>query len=364
MEIVRFPSGHYKLLGGGDLHKRMKDKTTIRGYSNNTLLVEKDIMDILKNENYTDFYSFGDWFDNGYGSDVAAALSHTDIDVQLHNLMGGRFFHCIGNHLRIRLDSNPELFLIQPHPYYVSRHPAQRNYQIMRTPDIVMYGNVQVSLMHYKKDAESALQYKPVRLPETKFHIVIFHTETIIPAAKLAGLNMHNVSESSAIFSALEGVDIAIVGHIHKPLGTFVINKSDGTSTTMIVPGSLTNTEASGSSIHDSVDLPSITIDGDSVELGYRTIDLHLNKLQFLKKELDDEQAGKLKTLRGNMKSTLYEDMESITFGEAGNACQSLNQFMMNQGYSDLDKRMIKSVISEPENIDALIKMYTEDAAL
>ena len=364
MEIVRYPSGHYKHLYGGDLHKRMKDKTTIRGYSQNTLLVQKDIMDILKREEYTDFFSLGDWFDNGYGSDVAAALSHTDIDVQMHNLLKGRFYHCIGNHLRIKLDSNPELFLIQPHKYFTSRHPAQRDYQVLKTPDVIMYGNVQVSLMHYNKNAESAADYKPQRLPETKFHIAVFHTETVIPQAKLAGLNMHNVSENSNIYTALDGVDIAIVGHIHKPLGTFAINKADGTSTTMIVPGSLTNTESTGASMHNTVNLPSIIIDGDEVTLKYELVDLHLNRLMFLKKELNDENAGKFKSLRGNMKSTLYEDVESVTFGGQGNAYQSLNQFMLNQGYTDLDKRLIKAVIHEPENIDALITMFMDDITI
>ena len=35
---------HYRILVGGDLHKRMKDLTTIRGYVNANRKVQLDIM--------------------------------------------------------------------------------------------------------------------------------------------------------------------------------------------------------------------------------------------------------------------------------------------------------------------------------
>ncbi len=70
----------YKVLLGGDLHKRMKDITTIKGYVEVCNQIQIDLMDKIKEHNITHFISLGDWFDRGYCSDVAAALTHTDID--------------------------------------------------------------------------------------------------------------------------------------------------------------------------------------------------------------------------------------------------------------------------------------------
>ena len=147
---------HYRILIGNDLHKRMKDLTTIRGYIEGCRLVETDIIDACKELGCTHFFSLGDWFDKGYGSDVAAALAHTDIDRDLYDAVNGNLYGVIGNHIKIRMDSNPELFLIQPHPVYRSRHPVNRKEQILKTPKDLILNGVQIHFMHWNKDAEDA----------------------------------------------------------------------------------------------------------------------------------------------------------------------------------------------------------------
>lgn len=354
----------YRVLIGGDLHKRMKDLTTIRGYVDACQQVQVDLIKAIKELGVTHFISIGDWFDKGYGSDVAAALAHTDIDREMADALNGNFYGLIGNHIRIRMDSNPELFLIQPHPIYKSRHEVTRKEQIMRTPKDLILNGVQFHFMHWNKDAESAFDYKALINLDCKYHVGLYHTEYIIPSTKLiaSGMAMQS-NDNTMISNALENIDLAIVGHIHKPIGSFVINKSDGTTTTMIVPGSLTNTDAGELTRHSYVDMPMLDIEEDgTVKLSYHRQSLHTENLTFLKKVVDEDTREKLKSLCGNTKETLYGELEATTFVGESSGFVTLNSFMLKQGYTAGDKSMIRSVMHEPDNVDALINIYKEDS--
>ena len=353
----------YKILFGGDLHKRMKDLSTIRGYVSACRKTQIDIIDTLKSDGYTHFISMGDWFHSGYGSDVAAALSHVDLDIEMNKVLNGNFYGLIGNHIRIRMDSNPELFLIQPHKEYVSRHKVTREEQIIKTPKSIILNGVQIHFMHWLRDAEDATWYKAMIDEKCHYHIGLYHSEYVVPTQYLHDMGMtHTVNDNSKIGSALDKINLAIVGHIHKPIGSFVINKSDGTSTTMIIPGSLTNTDAGEGSRHDFVDMPVVEVDEDGkVTLSYHRQSLHTDEIIFMKKQITDDAREKLKSLRGNTKETLYAELESTTFvGEAGGFI-SLNAFMKQQGYTPGDKSLIKNVIHEPDNVDKLVSIYKED---
>ena len=260
-----------RILLGGDFHKRMKDITTIRGYCSACEQVQLDIMKTIKDEGITDFISLGDWFDGGYGSDVAAALAHTDIDREMSEILKGNFYGLIGNHIHIRMDSNPELFLIQPHPVYKSRHETVRDNQIIKTPNRLVYNGVEIILQHWNHLANGALDYAPNLDSSCKHHVALFHTEKIIPHQLLSDLNMgHDIEDNSTISRALSGLDLAIVGHIHKCIGSHVIHGPNGNMVNMIIPGSMTNTDAGERTRHHYVDLPLITIsDNGNMELSY-----------------------------------------------------------------------------------------------
>lgn len=354
----------YRFLVGGDLHKRMKDITTIRGYAAVTLKVEMQIIKALKELECTHFFSLGDWFDGGYGSDVSAALAHTDIDRELASVVNGNFYGLIGNHIRINMDSNPELHLIQPHPVYTSRHSLARKEQVIRTPDSLMLNGVQISFVHHNKFAESAFDYKPLIDKSAKYHIALFHTDMIVPTTYLYRMGIKGIiNDNSKISDALNGIDLAIVGHIHKPIGRFVINRTDGTSVTMVIPGSLTNTDAGLISRHDYIDMPLITIEENgSVKYEEYRMNLLTNELSFQKKEFSDSQKEKLQSLRGNNKTTLYDDLEQQSLvGGKFDAYMSLNSFLKGQGYTEADKKLIKSVMHSPEDVDALVSIFKEE---
>lgn len=354
---------HYRVMIAGDLHKRMKDITTIRGYVDACRKVQLDLMQVIKDLEVTHFISLGDWFDAGYGSDVAAALSHTDIDREMYDILKGNFYGLIGNHIRIRMDSNPELFLIQPHPVYKSRHKVTRDHQIINTPKDLILNGVQFHFMHWNKDAENAMMYKALLDKSCHYHIGLYHTEYVIPSQYLHNMGMVSiVNDSSSISAALEGIDLAIVGHIHKPLGSFVINKLDGTTTTMIVPGSLTNTDAGEVSRHGEVNIPIIDIDDcGNVSLSYYKMNLHTDELLFMKKSVSDDAREKLKSLRGNAKETLYGELEAASFIGEASGFISLNSFMLQQGYTSGDKSLIRNVINSPDDVDKLVSIYKED---
>lgn len=354
----------YKILFAGDLHKRMKDITTIRGYAAVTLKIQNKIISLLRELECTHFISLGDWFDGGYGSDVSAALAHTDIDRELAAAVNGNFYGLIGNHIRINMDSNPELHLIQPHQYYTSRHSIARKEQVIKTPESLMLNSVQISFMHHNKFAESAWDYRPTLNLDAKYHIALFHTEFVVPTVQLHKMKITNiVNENSKIAAALDGVDLAIVGHLHKPLGTFSINKTSGETTTMIVPGSLTNTDAGMISRHNSIDMPLITIGEEGeVTIAYQHLDLMTNELSFQKKEFSEAGKQKLQSLRGNNKSTLYEELEQQSFvGNNFDAFMTLNSFMQSQGYTSADRQMIKTVLHSPEDIAGLVKIHKQE---
>lgn len=346
----------------GDLHKRMKDISTIKGYCNACKNVQLDIINFIKQNGVTHFISAGDWFHGGYGSDVAAALCHTDIDRDMAEALNGNFYGVIGNHIRIQMDSNPELFLIQPHPVYRSRHDVNRNEQIIKTPDRIVLNGCEFLLKHWNPVAEGALDYKCELDPECKHHFAIFHTEQIIPAPLLHGLNMgHVISDESNISKALNGVEIAIVGHIHKVIGSHVIRSTNGKDTLMIIPGSLTNTDAGKKARHDYIDIPIITIyESGEYKLEYHRQTLHTDELTFYQKT--EEDTGKLKSLNGNTKENLYSELQATAFIGDNQQFLTLNRFLESQGYTKSDKTQIRSVIRNPEDIDTLVYIAKQES--
>lgn len=355
----------YRILFAGDLHKRMKDITTIRGYARVCIDVQLKLMQLVRELQCTHFISLGDWFDRGYGTDTAAALAHTDIDRLFAEQLNGNFYGVIGNHIRINMDSNPELFLIQPHKMYTSRHKVIRNEQIIKTPDKLVLNGVQISFKHYNKEAVNAADYTPIMDDGIKYHIALFHTPLVIPQVHLAKLGMHHVvTENSKVAQCLANVDLAIVGDIHKPLGAFKLNQSNGKTTTMIVPGSLTNTDAGLGSRHDSIQLPFVTIDDNgSVSLQLIPFDLMTNRLTFMKKGSGPNQQNgdKMSSLRGNNVTSMYEELEAQTFiGNNNLGIVSLNAFMKEQGYTQSDKQLIKAIMDTPEDIRLLIDIHNK----
>lgn len=343
---------------GGDQHKKSVDVSTIDGYCVASKMIEEDLIRFVTEWGLTHFISLGDLYDRGYAADVAMALSSYDNDIRLAQVLGGNYYGIIGNHLRLGLDSNPELHLIQPHSVYKSRVASNRTEQIMRTPDFLRIGDVQFSFAHCVRDKKYDGHLYLKRQPGVKTHIGIYHTHDVVPANQLMRTgNVYNTVPNHKIVEYLKDVDIAIVGDVHKPLGMFEIDKGTYGKCTMIVPGSLANTNSSKNQYHTTIDMPVITIEDDSsVKLEFKTVDLHTNVLTF-KEATVDAKKEKIKSLRGHK-------VDESQMGEGKGATARFidyndwNGYMLKRAYTEIDKDMIRCVLQDPRDLNTLAKQY------
>jgi hypothetical protein len=341
------------------LHKRPKDISTIKGYVKCCDKVQDSLIDTIREENFTHFISLGDWYDKGYVDDVSSALADTSREEYINKILGGNFFGVIGNHIRLRLDSNPELMLIQPHHTIKSRKQVKRDEAIIKTPNHILLGNVQISLVHHMLHSESIEEYSIHRLPGVKYHVACLHDPRFVPNSKLA-LTQHPPTQTldSQIARVLSNVDLAICGDIHMPLGMFDVSPT----TKMIVPGSLTNTNAGLKGRHSSINMPILVVDDetDVVEFRFLPFDLHLNMLTFDEKG-EQKVADKLKTIRGNNLEKLYGDKPIEGIMSSGISSLSFGAFLKEQQYTENDKNLIRATMKDPSNILELIKIHYAD---
>ena len=349
----------YRIMFAGDLHKRSKDITTIEGYVKCNTAVQLELMRVISEYKITHFVSLGDWYDKGYSDDVSASLSDYDLDVQMANQLHGNFYGVIGNHIRLNMDSNPELHLIQPHDRYMSRRGTTRTEQIIKTPNIIRIGDLQISLVHHDIENDNLEHYRVARQPWAKYHVACYHTEKIVPTHKLANTQYYMCNNSnSAIARCVSGVDLAIVGHIHDAIGRFTINTEKGI-TTMVVPGSLTNVNSSERGRHSMIRIPVITVeDNGEISVGAIPFDLKLNMVTFMQKNVE-VSAQKLRSLRGKPAEHLSKTVNVVTRLSTGDqALTSLNAFFAKEQYSERDKKMVKAVIAKPDDLLGLMKIY------
>lgn len=356
--------GVYKVLLAGDLHKKHKDVSTIKGYVRYCDKVQESIMDTIREQGITHFVSLGDWYDKGYVEDISAALADTAYESRMSELLNKNFFGVIGNHIQLGLDSNPELFLIQPHDKFKTRKAVPRKEQILRTPTSFMVGTVQFSLAHNIPGSDSVLDYEIYRRPETSYHVAILHDPKFLPHERLVEAGIpYGRSINSHIDQVLAGVDLAILGDIHKPLGMITTNGG----TPIYVPGSLTNTNVAMDSRHSEIDMPMFVIDTSKTpnefSLKFHKFKLPLNIVTFSAVEKELLNTSRIKALRGKNKEELYENNERVeidTLVSDNAVSMTFSDFMRIHGYKDSDKDMVRSVLREPENVLALMELHVK----
>lgn len=348
----------FKIAFAGDLHKRPKDISTIKGYVKCCDTVQEALIKMLIDEKITHFVSLGDWYDKGYVDDVSSALADTSREEYMNRLLNGNFYGVVGNHIRLRLDSNPELMLIQPHPTIKSRKPVRRAEPVIKTPVSFRVGDVQVSLVHNIPNCKSVEEYSIHRLPGVRYHVACVHDPRFIPNYKLSMTQIPPTNSlDTQISRVLNNVDLCICGDIHMPLGMFDVSPT----TKMIVPGSLTNTNAGVRGRHSSVKIPILTIGEDSnVAFNYFDLDLRLDLLTF-NERAQEKVVDKLKTLRGNNISALYQDKPLEGIISTGISSLSFGSFLREQQYTENDKNLIKCTIKDPTNLLQLIKVHYDD---
>lgn len=262
-----------------DLHKRESDYSSIKNYREAIRLVQQDILDFCLNNDNTVLISCGDWYDKGYKS-VDKYDEDTNYDRYLSMATGGNFYICIGNHLYIERDSNPELYMIQPSDYVQTKTASTAIEPVIKTVSDIVIGDTQISFFHYSRDNK---WYINDRKPGIKLHIGVYHDESVLPSSIRESAGIYGTSTSSSYLTSIYGnVDIAIVGHVHKSFSPTLLTLESGKQIQIIVPGAMAITQNSDNYKHRYVDCPLLTFEEDgSCAMSYYRISTHMDKLRF-----------------------------------------------------------------------------------
>lgn len=263
-----------------DLHKRQTDFTSIGNYTKAVDMVQLDLIKFIKKNNITHFVSLGDWYDKGY-SNTARTLSDRNFDEEISRAVNGNAYICIGNHLFLERDNNPEFYLIQPNENYKPRDNFVAFTPTFKAVKDIQIGGLQISLFHYSKENKN---YHNIRRPETKFHVGVYHDDCVVPSSvrQKAGFLANTSSNLNRLY---DNIDLAVVGHIHTPIGLCQLNLGDRTLP-LVVPGSLGITKNSQYEKHANVSLPVIEVNEmGEINTRFVTFSTHMDELIFYEKK-------------------------------------------------------------------------------
>lgn len=270
----------YRLFFPTDLHKRDTDFTSITGYTQATDMVQYDMIKFIQDQSITHMIQTGDWYDKGYRN-INRTHSDRNLDEHFKRVLDGHFYMCIGNHFFLERDNNPEMYLIQPHPMHVPAKRISAFEPVIRTPNKIRVGPVQISLFHF--DKENKL-YIAQRDPDATYHIGVYHDDAVVPSSVRQKAGFFGETSSVYMAQILENIDLAIVGHIHTPIGVEQIMVNNR-RVPMIIPGSLAITKNSAYELHTEVKLPVVNIsDEGEVSCQLYRFSLHADMLKFYDK--------------------------------------------------------------------------------
>lgn len=262
-----------------DKHVRDVDFKTIKGYKDALRANILDQIEYCENNEVTHVIDTGDIGDKGF-RDLSQAYSWENLFKRWRKSCD--YYSVIGNHLFLEMDSNPELFWIQPNQYI---RPKDPNYIMPAEPLIkvvpqLIIGTVMFSFHHYsRKDKE----YYCPRPPGITHHHAVYHDDVVIPSNIQNDYNLYRNISSEYLKRVFDNVDSCTVGHIHKDYG-LVHMIVGGRQIPMDIPGSCCLTAVSQRDMHTEVKLPQYDIfDDGTLVKSYVTFSLHLDKMRLYK---------------------------------------------------------------------------------
>lgn len=315
-----------------DLHKRDVEFTSITGYLSACDKVQHDILRFVKDNCVTHIISCGDWYDKGYRN-VARLFNDMNLDRAISDSVNGNFYMCIGNHFFLERDANPEMYLIQPSAVYKPAKPCFAEKPIIRTDSVLQFGSLQIVLHHYRKDNKN---YYTKLNPETRFCVGVYHDEVILPSHVREQAGYYSRASAPQIESLLQGVNLAIVGHIHVPIPVFTVG-----DTTMIVPGSLSVTNSSSTMYHTDVKLPVLEYDEatNHLSLKFTKFSTYSDELKFAAKKREAKQV----------------EASTLTTPFVSTASMNLTDFLRERGHPDPHIELVKrAIVSVPNPLESM----------
>lgn len=279
-----------------DFHKRYKDFTSIKGYCKALRQVDKDLINLVDKHDINIAISAGDLYDGGYAK-ISSTIRDTFSTNRLTEKVNGNHFITLGNHFFLERDSNPEMYLIQPNSKYTPREDYYAEEPVIYAVDSILVGCVQFSFFHYSKTNKD---YVAERDPRALYHVGIYHDTKVVPSAAREKCGIYSEVSSEYLNKIFANVDLAVIGHIHEPIG--VVNMLiKGRTVPAIIPGSLCICKSN--EVHSSIKLPIFKCEKDVMSLLFESVSTHSEMLTIV--DSKDNKKEDIKKLSSNITNSL-----------------------------------------------------------
>lgn len=336
-----------KILAVTDLHKRDVDFNSIQGFVKAVTQVQFDILDFIKQEGVDKVIVGGDWYDKGYRH-TGPTLSDNELDRRLSEAVNGEVYLTLGNHYYLERDANPESYVIQPCKEHPLLNPIiTPEKPIFKCVDELLVSGVQFSFFHFDKHNK---KYVNQKREGVRFHVGVYHDDCVVPTNIRQSAGYFGETSSQYIQSIYSNVDLAIVNHIHVPIGVKKLSLLDGRELSMIIPGSLCVTQNKEIEKHKSVNLPLFIINDDGTfSVKFVTFYIHIDMLQFYNKAKSSNKTQEILT--------------GVQFGEMDNAPKSrtLRDYMFSKGYDEKHMELVNRAVAGGLNVYTAYKILYPD---
>lgn len=339
------------ILFAPDLHKRDVDFTSIKGYTEAIELVQQDILEYLQSLDDGVFISLGDWYDKGYRS-TGRVYADRYYDTEIAKAVHGNAYICLGNHFFLERDSNPEMYMIQPSYLYQPKQRVPMQEPTFKTVPYLQFGDVQISFFHFNKNDKSYIQE---RLPDTRFHIGLYHDECVLPSDIRSQAGFFGSTSNDYLNNIYSNVDMAICGHIHTSIGVRNYVMNNGHTVPIVVPGALAITENRDIAKHKTVSCPVLIIKDDgNFEFTVKEFSTHMEVLKFYKVAEQRVATESLDILGTGAEGESDYQMPRVV---------SLADFLYKKGYSQLDVETIMSIAPGTTDVLTILRQIKEEYA-
>lgn len=334
-----------KVLYLPDFHKKYKDTTAIKGIVEVQRLQQEEIIQFVLANGITHVIIGGDWYDRGFHG-LGPAYGAMEMDRRLSAAVNGNVYLCVGNHFYLERDENPEMYIIQPNPYFKpSKDIPVPDEPIFKCVNNLRIGNVLIDFFHFNKLDKNYVADRP---DDVTYHVGVYHDDAALPGWIAEAEGYRSCSSTSHLSSIYRNIDLALHGHIHTKLGLVSFESFDGKKVPMFVPGSLSITTNKESLKHSEVKTPVLIINDDSsVQVKLATFSTHLDKLRFY-------ETNKKK------KETSATSLSSSDFDFGKIKIQSLPQFLATEGYDEQSLKIIDTASKGMLNLSSAVQIVTE----
>lgn len=327
-----------------DLHKRYSDSSSIKGQTKAQVAIQEDIISTVEKFQIDNIIIMGDWYDRGFHG-IGQAYGAMEMDRRISACVNGNVYLCVGNHLYLERDDNPELYIIQPNEYIRPQIdiPLPKEPIFKMVPNL-RFGTVLISFFHFSKVNKAYVADRPADITT---HIGVYHDDKVVPGY-IAEMEGFSATSSNAYMNDIyRNVDIAMHGHIHVKHGIVPFELNTGRKVPMFIPGSLGITQNKEAFKHPNVSLPILEIDDDSnVSAKVVTVSTHMEMLRFYETK--------------RKKKEVITEVKDAKFAPTNVVTRSLSDYMAAKGYRRRQLRLIDAAAQGALNLGMAASILSE----